>query len=58
MSNTNDMLINQMRWLELSHLSGVLSQEIPHDPTVGPPRRSKRIVTTISNENEETTIQV
>lgn len=40
----DDMVVDQMWWLRLSHLNGVLSVEIPQDKDVGLPRRPKRLV--------------
>lgn len=47
------MVIDQMRRLGLSHLIGILRQEILHCPTIGPPRRFKWMPTLVDSESED-----
>lgn len=49
----DDMVVEKMRRLRLGHLISMLSVEFPHSPTLGLPRRHKRLATLVSANAEE-----
>lgn len=48
----DDLVVEQMRRLELSHLIVVPSVELPHDMDEGSPRRAKRLTIPDSAKSE------